>query len=87
MSAELSSDNEAFIIQAIAAGAYQDRNEIIDAGVSMLRKHEQLLERIDEGRRQLDEGRFVDYDDDGLIKLAQQLKERARLAADQSKTP
>ena len=82
MSNNLSSDNEAFINDAIARGEYRDRADVIDAGVAMLRRHEQLLARIDEGRRQLDEGEYVDFDDQGLSDLAQQLKVRARNAAD-----
>jgi Arc/MetJ-type ribon-helix-helix transcriptional regulator len=81
MSNNLSSDNEAFINDAIARGAYRDRADVIDAGVDMLRRHEQLLARIDEGRRQLDEGEYVDFDDEGLKDLPEELKVRARNAA------
>jgi putative addiction module CopG family antidote len=82
MSINLSSDNEAFIDQAIARGTYRDRTDVIDAGVEMLRRHEQLLARLDEGRRQLDEGEFVEFDEAGLKQFFEQLKERARRAAE-----
>ena len=77
----LSTDNEAFIADAVARGVYRSRDEAIDAGVDMLRRHELLLARIDEGRRQLDEGEYLDYDEAGLKELAEELKVRARSAA------
>jgi Arc/MetJ-type ribon-helix-helix transcriptional regulator len=78
----LSQENEAFIDAAVASGLYQDRGAAIEAGVSMLRRREQLLARLDESRRQLDEGDYVEFDDDGLKDLVEQLKERARRASE-----
>lgn len=77
----LSSDNEAFITAAVARGAFRSRAEVIDAGVEMLRKHDELLARLDEGRRQLDDGEYVEFDEAGLKEFFEQLKERARHAA------
>lgn len=82
MTPALSHDNEAFIANAVARGAFRSRADVIEAGVDMLRKHEQLLARLDEGRRQLDEGEYVEFDDAGLKQFFEQLKERARRAAD-----
>lgn len=82
MSTNLSSDSEAFIVEAVARGDYRDRADVLEAGVAMLRRHEQLLAMIDEGRRQLDEGDYVEFDDDGLKEFAEQLKERARRASE-----
>jgi Arc/MetJ-type ribon-helix-helix transcriptional regulator len=81
MSHDLSHDSEAFIADAIARGAYRDRADVIDAGLAMLRRHESLLAWIDEGRRQLDEGEYVELDDEGLKELSERLKERARMAS------
>jgi Arc/MetJ-type ribon-helix-helix transcriptional regulator len=81
MSSDLSIDSEAFIADAIARGSYRDRADVIDAGLAMLKRHENLLAWIDEGRRQLDEGEYVELDDDGLKELAERLKERARMAS------
>ena len=86
MSTNLSSDNEAFIVEVIASGSYRDRADVLDAGVAMLRRHQQLLARIDEGRRQLDEGEYVEFDDDGLREFAEQLKQRARSASESKKS-
>lgn len=82
MSTNLSSDNEAFIVEAVARGNYRDRIDVLEAGVAMLRRHEQLLALIDEGRRQLDEGDYVELDDDGLKEFAERLKECARRASE-----
>jgi Arc/MetJ-type ribon-helix-helix transcriptional regulator len=81
MSADLSNDNDAYINDAIARGAFRDRNEALDAGVDMLRRRAQLLARIDEGRRQLDDGEYVEFDEAGLRQFFEQLKDRARSAA------
>ena len=82
MSTNLSSDNEAFIVEALGRGIYRDRTDVLEAGVAMLRRREQLLARLDESRRQLDEGDYVEFDDDGLKALAKQLKEHARRASE-----
>lgn len=81
MSSDISTDSEAYIADAIARGVYRNRADVIDAGLAMLRRHESLLAWIDEGRRQLDEGEYVELDDDGLKELMERLKERARLAS------
>lgn len=85
MSTHLSSDNEAFIADVIARGSFRDRDDVLDAGVAMLRRHQELLARIDEGRRQLDEGEYVEFDDDGLMEFKEHLKQIARTAG--SKNP
>ncbi len=81
MLTNLSGDNEAFIVDAIARGAFRSRDEVIDAGVAMLRRHEQLLDYLKEGRRQLDEGEYVEFDQEGLKQFFEQLKQKARCAA------
>jgi Arc/MetJ-type ribon-helix-helix transcriptional regulator len=85
MSIPLSSTNEAFIVDAIARGTYRTRDEAIEAGVDLLRRRDQLLARIDEGRRQLDQGDFVEYDEVGLRELGERLKDIARRSAQESK--
>jgi Arc/MetJ-type ribon-helix-helix transcriptional regulator len=82
MSTNLSSDNEAFIVEAVSRGIYRDRTDVLEAGVAMLRRREQLLAMLDESRRQLDEGEYVEFDEDGLKEFAEQLKERARRASE-----
>jgi Arc/MetJ-type ribon-helix-helix transcriptional regulator len=78
MSSELSSDSESFIEQQVALGIYRDRTDAIEAGVELLRQHKALLDRLDEGRRQLEEGDYVEFDQEGLRQFFDGLKERAR---------
>jgi Arc/MetJ-type ribon-helix-helix transcriptional regulator len=75
---QLSPENEAFIQQGLATGVFGSRDAVIDAGVALLRQRTRLLERIDESRRQLDEGDFVEYDEQSLQVVFEQLKQRAR---------
>ena len=59
-----SPENEAFLRRETAAG--KARDEVIDAGLTLLRSRQKLLARLDEGRRQLDDGDYTEYDDQSL---------------------
>ncbi len=78
MSDSLSQETESFIQQQVALGTYRDRNDAIEAGVELLRQRKALLDRIDEGRRQLDEGEYVEFDEQSLRGFFEGLKDRAR---------
>ena len=82
MASDLSPDTESFIQQEIAVGAFQSRQDALEAGVALLRKRKALLEKLDEGHRQLDAGEFVDFDEEGLRQLFEGLKERTRSRAE-----
>ena len=60
MSIDLTPDNEQFLAHEIAAGIFVDRSDAINAAVSLLKERKSLLARLDEGRRQLDRGEYVD---------------------------
>jgi len=74
----LSQENEAFISAAVASGVYRNRSAAIEAGVSLLRRHELLTTRLRDSRRQLDEGEFVEFDAQSLSELFGRLEERAK---------
>ena len=78
----LSQVSEAFIQQQISIGAYRDRADAIEAGVEMLRQRQGLLDSLDEGRRQLDNGEYVEFDQAGLYQFFEGLKDRARRRAE-----
>jgi Arc/MetJ-type ribon-helix-helix transcriptional regulator len=78
MSNELSPDTESFIAGEVAMGAYPSRQDALEAGVALLKKRRELLEKLDEGQRQLDNGEYVDFDEEGLRQFFEGLKERAR---------
>jgi Arc/MetJ-type ribon-helix-helix transcriptional regulator len=64
MPVDISPENEQFIQQQIEAGVFRTRTDAIDSGVELLRRRTELLDRIDWGRRQLDQGDYHEYDDD-----------------------
>jgi len=78
MSNELSADSESFIAGEVELGAYPSRQDALEAGVALLKKRRELLEKLDEGQRQLDNGEYVDFDEEGLRQFFEGLKERAR---------
>ncbi len=83
VSTEVSPENERYIQSLIERGSFRDRAAALDAGVELLRQRGELLDRLDEGRRQLDEGEYTEYDDSSLAQRLRSLKERAREAAEQ----
>lgn len=78
----LSPDRESFIQQQIATGIFKDRTDAIEAGIDLLRERQSLLERLDESGRQLSNGEYVEFDDEGLDHFFEGLKQRARRAAE-----
>ena len=80
MHAQLTSENEQFIQEEIAAGRYGTADEVLNAGLDLLRM-ETLRARLAESRRQLDDGEYTEYDEEGLRKRFDELKERARRRA------
>ncbi|MEX0610847.1 MAG: hypothetical protein WD738_18120 [Pirellulales bacterium] len=77
MASDLSPDTESFIQLEIALGTYQTREDVLDAGVAMLRRRRELMNRLAESRRQLDEGEYSECDDEGLRELFELLIARA----------
>lgn len=78
MSTEISPENERFIERQIARGTFRDRGEVLDAGIELLRMRDELLDRVDRGRGQLDAGEFTEYDGAALQERFEELKARAR---------
>lgn len=86
MSSDLSPENEQYITSAIARGDFQNRAEVLNLGVGLLKQRQQLLDEIDEGIRQLRSGAFQEYDSAGLRDLfvGIQAAGRARYDAQQA---
>ena len=82
MSAGVSPENERYIQSLIEGGRFRNRTEVLDAGVDLLRLRSELLARIEEGRRQLDEGEYTEYDDSSLRERFRVLTQRARNASE-----
>jgi Arc/MetJ-type ribon-helix-helix transcriptional regulator len=78
MATDMSPENEQFLEQAIATGLFGSRGEALNAGVDLLKQRNQLISRLQESRRQLDEDDFVDLDEPGMHELFDTLRSRAR---------
>jgi len=78
MSADLSPENESFVQGKIASGIFSSRSDAVEAGIELLRKRDEILDRVKESRRQFDEGDYVEFDDISLKQRFDELKERAR---------
>lgn len=76
MANDLSAENERFIEQQVAAGVFPTRTEAIDAAIELFRQRKDLLDRLDEGRRQLDHGEYSEYDGASLAKRFDELRTR-----------
>jgi Arc/MetJ-type ribon-helix-helix transcriptional regulator len=82
MATGLSQDNERFIESQIASGMYSDRAAVLNDAVALLKQRQQLLDSIDEGTKQLQDGDYMEYDDDSLRERFNLLKDRARKRAE-----
>jgi Arc/MetJ-type ribon-helix-helix transcriptional regulator len=73
----LSPDRETFIAQQVSTGTFKDRTDALEAGIDLLRQRQELIDRLTESRRQLDEGEYVEFDDEGLDQFFEMLIARA----------
>ncbi|MBW3540273.1 MAG: hypothetical protein KY476_08380 [Planctomycetes bacterium] len=78
MNVQLSPESEAFLKGELSRGVYRNLNDALNAAVQSLRQHKELIERLDEARRQLDNGEFTEYDEEGLARRFEELKQRVR---------
>ena len=85
MSTDLSPQNETFLDEQVARGEFSSRGEALDAAIELLRQRTDAVQRIDVGRRQLDAGDFVEYDDESLKARFDELKARAAAADGEQK--
>jgi Arc/MetJ-type ribon-helix-helix transcriptional regulator len=84
MTSGISPENEQFIEGEILEGAYQDRGEVLNAGIRLLRARKELAGRLAESRRQLDEGEYTEHDVSGLREFFGDLKKRMRMQTEVS---
>ena len=73
---------ERFVEEQIAAGNYQSEQDLVVSAVRVLRdvqaRQRQFQEDVRIGMEQLERGEFTDYDEAGLRRRFDELKERAR---------
>ena len=78
MANDLSPENEQFIRQAVHNGAYRDRGQALDRAVELLTRRQDLLEHIEEGTRQFENGQYTEYDRDGLRAFFDEVQAQGR---------
>lgn len=66
MSLEISPDSLAFLHLQVATGQFESEGKALDAAVELLRRKTALRDKIQRGLVQLDEGRYVDLDEEGM---------------------
>ena len=81
MKTDFPAESEEFIQRQVESGAFPDRESVLRAGLLLLQQRSELLDRLTEGRRQLDAGEFTDYDRAGLQQLFDRLKQQVRKPA------
>lgn len=60
MSIDLSPQNEQYLDQIVASGAFSNRDQALDHAVELLRRRQELMDHIDEGTRQLRAGEGIE---------------------------
>ena len=60
MSVDLSPQNEQYLDQIVASGAFNNRDQALDHAVELLRRRQELLDHVDEGTRQLRAGEGIE---------------------------
>ena len=78
MVSNVSSVHEAFIADALARGLYGSRQELLDDAVELLKRRQELLDRIDLGIKQLETGEYREFDDAGLLAFREEIRARAK---------
>lgn len=78
MASHVSASNESFIADALARGLYKDRQEVLDSALELLRRKQELLDRIDLGIKQLEDGEYRKFDETGLLAFKEEIRARAR---------
>ena len=68
MSSDLSPQNEQFIEDSVASGAFPNRGEALNQAVDLLKQRLALLAHIDEGTRQLEAGEGIVLRGDGELR-------------------
>lgn len=66
MHADLTPDNAEFLENQVATGAFASGGEALNAAVRLLRFRAGVIEKVQRGMKQLDEGDYIEFDEQGL---------------------
>jgi Arc/MetJ-type ribon-helix-helix transcriptional regulator len=78
MNVEISPSSDAFLTDAISRGLYKDRKSALDDAVELLRRRQEILDRIERGTEQLRTGDFLSFDEEGLRAYGEEIKRQGR---------
>ena len=79
MSVNLNQANQQFLDEAVRNGQYADRDIAINEAIDLLRKRDQLIQDVNAGIRQLDDGEgIVLADDEELRAFFEEIKAEGR---------
>ena len=85
---ELTEENKRFVDDELAEGAFVSPDELINDALVQFRTYRNLMRRIEEGKQQLLEGRFLEVDEVGLKEFFDDVKARGRERANaRNQTP
>ena len=74
MRTELTPENEQFVCDAVQAGKYSNREEVLEEALTLLRQREDLRRKVNAGIEQIERGELLDGD-----KVFDKLEARARM--------
>ena len=73
MQFDISPENAQFLQDQVAAGQYANGAQAVNAAVEVLKRHTELRAKVQLGLRQLDEGQYVELDEEGMDQFFQEL--------------
>ena len=73
MQLEISPENAAFLQSQVAAGRFDSGESAVNAAIGLLKKRSELLAKIDRGVEQLNNGQYIELDEEGLEKFFNEL--------------
>lgn len=78
MDSKLSPENEQFVANQVAVGAFPSRDAAIDEAITLLKKQQELSQRIAASKHQIENGNYNEYDEKALKSRFDQLRNRVR---------
>jgi Arc/MetJ-type ribon-helix-helix transcriptional regulator len=73
MYSDLSPDNAAFLESQVATGAFRSGGDALNAAVMLLRRRTEVMEKVQLGVKQLENGEYQEFDEEGLDRFFEEL--------------
>jgi putative addiction module CopG family antidote len=72
-----------FIGACIASGKFRSEAEVVNAALAVFEEQEELLAAIDEGTKDLEEGRYIDYGAEDFERFLKEVRVEGNRARDE----